>query len=279
MTPSRVGAATRLVAVIGSPVRHSRSPAIHNAAFEAAGDDWVMVALDVAPGDAVAAVEGAAALGFGGLAVTMPHKTDAMAACDELTERAQRVGAINTVAFADGRIVGDSTDGAGFVDALSAAGVSVAGQRFLVIGAGGAARSVVAGVADGGATAVTVAARRVEAAAVAARGAGGVDHESVPLDDVDDLSGFDVIVNATPVGMAGGPPGLPDAARAITADHVVADLVYHPLDTPLLGHARQVGATAVDGLGMLVHQAAHQQRRWLRRDPDIAAMQAAARNS
>ncbi|MGH8999095.1 MAG: shikimate dehydrogenase family protein, partial [Acidimicrobiia bacterium] len=136
-------ATTKVVGVIGDPVRHSLSPAIHNAAFAACGLDWVYVAFPVARGSGGAAVGAAAALGLAGLNVTMPHKEDAASACDDLTADAAALAAVNTVVVgAGGRTLGDSTDGGGFLAALAADGIDVAGRSVLVLGAGGAARAV-----------------------------------------------------------------------------------------------------------------------------------------
>jgi shikimate dehydrogenase len=155
---------TALYAVIGDPVRHSLSPVLHNAAFAALGVDAVYVALPVPAGRGGAAVRALPVLGIRGLNVTMPHKADAAAACDELTDDAARLGVANTVTLLDdGRLLGDSTDGEGFVRALLDEGLDPAGRRVAVIGAGGAARSVVLALGRRDA-AVTVWARREEAA-------------------------------------------------------------------------------------------------------------------
>ena len=134
---------TRVAAVIGDPVRHSLSPAIHNAAFRALDLDWVYLALHVRAGDAAAAVTGMRALGIDGMNVTMPHKSDVAAAVDRLSPTAEALGAVNTVHRVGNDLVGESTDGDGFVNALRLdEGVDPAGRRFLVVGAGGAARAV-----------------------------------------------------------------------------------------------------------------------------------------
>ena len=262
---------TRVVGVIGDPVAHSLSPALHNAAFEALGLDWVYVAFPVPRGrggDAVAAVS---ALGLAGLNVTMPHKEDAASACDELTPDAAALRSANTVVLGpDGRTLGDSTDGTGFLDALAEEGIDVTGQSVLVLGAGGAARAVVLALGRAGAT-VTVAARRPEAAEAAAAlaPAGSV----VPLGALT-TGPFAVIINATPLGMAAGDP-LPVDADALHDGQAVVDLIYHPADTPLLAAARSRGAVAVNGLGMLLHQAARSFTLWTGRPAPLDAMRAA----
>lgn len=267
--------ATTVAAVIGSPVRHSLSPALHNAAFAAAGADWVYTAFDVARGDAVRALDAMRALGLGGLSVTMPHKEQVADNVDELDDAAAALHSVNTVVrTADGSLRGYSTDGAGFVASLIEAGVSVAGASVAVLGAGAAARAVIDALARAGAAEVVVLNRSVDKAAAAATLAGPVGRVGGP----DDIPAAQLVVNATSVGMGATPDAgeLPLDPALLRPHHVVADLVYHPLETGLLAAARSIGATCVDGLGMLVHQAALQQQLWLGAMPDTGVMRAAA---
>jgi shikimate dehydrogenase len=174
------------------------------------------------------------------------------------------------VAQSDGRLVGHSTDGAGFVASLRESGVDPAGRRVVVIGAGAAGRAVVDALARAGAGAVEVVNRsrsRAEEAAQLAGAVGGVVEPTAVAD-------ADIVVNATSVGM--GSDALAVDPALLHAGQVVADLVYHPLETALLRAARLAGATTVDGLGMLVHQAALQQQLWLGTLPDAAVMREAA---
>ncbi len=265
----------RLAAVIGSPVEHSLSPVIHRAAFAAAGDDWSYVAFDVAPGDAAAAVEAMRTLGIAGLSVTMPHKDAVAAAVDRLDPAASALGAVNTVSWDGDELVGSSTDGAGFVASLAAEGVEVEGASVAVIGAGGAARSVVDALGRAGAAAIVVLNRTAERGEVAARLA-----DVARPGTADDISSADIVVNATSVGMGvrgdAGPSELPCDPDLLGPMHVCADLVYHPLETTWLRAAAERGARTIDGLGMLVEQAALQQEIWLGRAPDVAVMRAAA---
>lgn len=259
-----------VAAVIGHPVAHSLSPALHNAAFAAAGLDWVYVAFDVAPGAAGAALDAMRTLGIAGLSVTMPHKEDVAAAVDALDPAAAALRSANTVVReADGRLVGHSTDGAGFVASLAEAGVTVAGRRVVVLGAGGAARSVVDALGRAGAADVVVVnrttARAEQAAALTTAGRVGSPA---------DVPAAEIVVNATSIGM--GTTEVPLDPGLLRAGQVVADLVYHPLETALLAAARAAGCTVVDGLGMLVHQAVLQQELWTGRRPDPGVMRAAA---
>jgi shikimate dehydrogenase len=262
-------AATQLTAVIGSPVRHSLSPTLHNAAFAAAGLDWVMLAFEVARGSGAAAVDAMCTFGLRGMAVTMPHKADVAAAVDMVDPAAEALGSVNTVVLRDdGTTFGASTDGEGFVASLLSQGIEPAGARVALLGAGAAARAVIdalgrAGVADLAIVnrSADAASRAVELAAQARTG------------DSDDIRNADIVVNATPIGM--GTDELPCDPALLGPHQIVADLVYHPLETALLHAARDAGARAVGGLGMLVHQAVLQHELWTGERPDPEVMQAA----
>jgi shikimate dehydrogenase len=257
-----ITATTRVVAVIGAPVRHSLSPALHNAAFESAGLDWRCVAFEVAPGAAADAITAMRTLGIGGLAVTTPHKADVAAAVDEVDPSAASLRSVNTVVLRDdGSTLGLSTDGDGFAGSLEASGIAVEGLRVVVLGAGGAARSIVDALGRRGAAEVVVVNRDRErgeqTASLAAQARPG------SAADIDDA---DVLVNATSVGM--GSDEMPVDPGLLHAGLTVVDIVYHPLDTALLRAASAVGAGTLDGLGMLVHQAVLQQRAWTGVAPD-----------
>ena len=266
-----ITADSRVVAVIGSPVRHSLSPAMHNAAFADAGLDWVYVAFEVVPGASTAALAAMRALGIAGFSVTMPHKDDVAVAVDVLDPPAAALASVNTVVLMpDGRLGGHNTDGAGFVASLREAGVDPTGMTVTVLGAGGAARAVIDALARSGVRRVAVVNRSDERAAVAARlaGAAGVVGNSA------DISAADLVVNATSVGM--GSQQSPCDVGLLRSTQVVADLVYHPLETTLLRAARDCGAHAIDGLGMLVHQAVLQQQIWTGVSVPPRVMRAAA---
>lgn len=267
-----VTGATRLAAVIGSPVRHSRSPRIHNAAFTALDLDWVYVALDVAPGRGFDAVRALATLGIAGVNVTMPHKADAARACDELTDVARALESVNTVLLRpDGSLLGDSTDGEGFLRSVADAALDPTGRSVLVLGAGGAARAVAAALVRHGAS-VSVAARRADAASALVARVPGT--RAVAWPDEGPVAA-EVVVNATPIGMAGD-GSVPFEPRA---GQWVVDLVYHPIETALIKRATDVGAHPIGGLGMLVHQAALSFERFTGRSAPLAAMRIAAETS
>jgi shikimate dehydrogenase len=258
--------------VIGAPIGQSLSPAIHNAAFRAAALDWLFAAFEVAPGQAATALAGMRALGLGGLSVTMPHKADVADAVDVLTSAAERLHAVNTVVpRPDGGLEGHNTDGGGFIDSLLDAGIDVAGRRCVVLGAGGAARALVVALADSKAAEIVVVNRSAGPAAVAAALAGDRGRVGTTADITD----AELLVNATSVGM--GSNDLPARADDVHAGQVVADIVVHPLDTAFLRAARAAGATTVDGLGMLVHQAARAFTLWTGVVAPVDVMRRAAR--
>ena len=259
--------------MIGDPVRHSLSPVLHNAAFAELGLDWAYHAFEVAEEDVEAAVGGARALGLAGLSVTMPHKEAVARAVDRLSATAERLGAVNTVVREGSSLVGESTDGQGLLDALRMDhGIDPSGRRCLVLGNGGAARAVVAALADAGASEVVVVGRSPERAALAADLAG----EAGRPGRAEEAGGAEVVVNATPVGMAGYPQGPPLDPELLGPGQVVVDLVYHPTVTPLVAEARRRGAVATGGLGVLVHQAARAFGLWTGQDAPREAMSAAA---
>jgi shikimate dehydrogenase len=230
----------RLAAVIGHPVAHSRSPAMHTAAYEALGLDREYVAIDVEPAVLDLFIGTLAADGFAGVNVTIPHKQAVIELCDELSDEARRAGSVNTVLVRDGGLRGETTDGAGLLWALG----EVEPADALVLGAGGAARAAVTALADAG-WRVAVRARRREGAAAL-----GVGVEPWPP-----RKGARLVVNATPLGQqdAGTVP-LP--AELITPETIVCDLAYRGdlTPTPLVQAAAARGARAVDGLDVLVGQ-------------------------
>jgi shikimate dehydrogenase len=257
--------------VIGSPVRHSLSPAIFEAAFEVTGLDWTYLAFEVGPETLPAAVGAVAALGVAGLSVTMPHKAAIVPLLDEVSATAGLLDAVNCVSWRDGRLIGDNTDGAGFLAALSATAIPLDGARVVVIGGGGAARAIAHALGGAGVAQVTVMNRTESRAAAVAALAGPSGRVGTPSE----ISSADVVINATSVGMAPG-GGLPLDPDLLHAGQVVVDAVYHPVHTELLQAAAARGARAVDGVGMLVGQAGIAFERWTGLAPPLDAMRAAA---
>lgn len=248
---------------------------MHNAAFRVVGLDWAYLAFEVATGDAVRAIDGARAMGIDGLSVTMPHKAAVVGAVDRLSSVAEALGAVNTVVrLGGGLLKGDNTDGAGFLQALrDDEGFDPAGRRCLVVGAGGAARAVVRALGDAGAVEVVVVNRTPVNAEVAAALAGPVGRVGV----AGEAGEADLVVSAVPLGMAGSVDDrLPVDPADLGPGQLVVDLVSNPAVTPLVDAARGRGATSVNGLGMLVHQAALQFRLWTGEEPPVDAMRSAA---
>ena len=269
----------RLAGVIGWPVGHSRSPQLHGHWLARYGIDGAYVPLAVAPDRVEAALRGLAALGFRGCNVTVPHKEAALALVDDPDPVARRIGAVNTIIVgADGRLSGTNTDAFGFLANLQAgipAGWSAAAGPAVVIGAGGAARAIIVALADAGAPEIRLVNRtRARAEGLAAELGG-------PVTVVDwtgraaALDGAALLVNTSTQGMVGHDP-LDLALDALPVSALVNDIVYVPLETPLLAAARARGNPVVDGVGMLLHQARPGFEAWFGVAPMVdAALRAA----
>jgi len=285
----RITGHTRVVGVIGHPVRHSLSPVIHNTGFRSTGVDYTYVAFDVAPGAAMAALDALRVLDLAGLSVTMPHKADVARGVDRLVDTARRLDSVNTVEVeSGGGLCGHSTDGDGLVSSLAHSDVDVSGRAISVFGSGGAGRSVIHSLATHGAARIHVINRTVAAAHRAAELADGraVAHASDDEGAVREaVATSDIIINATSIGMGApvdgrnGSTDFPFDPALLTTGQTVVDLVYHPIETPLLRAASDRGCCVVDGLGMLVHQAALQQVIWTGERPDVEEMTRAARQA
>ncbi|MFM7653579.1 MAG: shikimate dehydrogenase [Vulcanococcus sp.] len=273
---------TALLGVLGDPVRHSLSPAMHNAALAELGLDWIYLALPAAPAELAGVVRALEAMGCRGLSVTIPHKHAVAPLCRRLTPLAERIGAVNTlVPLAEGGWLGTNTDAEGFCAPLRAEGAALTGQSAVVLGCGGSARAVVAGLVELGCRSIQVAGRdpaRLEAFA-ADCAAWAPQLQPLPWATSDDaldraLASAALVVNTTPVGMR----STSDAAAAercplstaqldrLTPGCTVYDLIYTPRPTRLLQEAAARGCRSVDGLEMLVQQGAAALRLWSNRD-------------
>lgn len=269
-TPQRAapGAATALCGILLHPAGHTRSPAMHGAAYRALGIDAVYLAFDVPPAALAAAVAGLRALRARQFAVSIPHKRAVIALLDEVDETARRIGAVNTASLRGERLVGSNTDWLGAVRALERE-TPLAGRRAVVLGAGGTARAVVHGLHERGAR-VVVLNRTPERAAELARelgadSAGGLGELA--------RTPHDVLVNTTSVGLRAD--ASPVDAAALRPGSVVLDAVYDPERTRLLRDAEARGARTVSGKWMLVHQAAAQLELWTGRQAPLDVMAAA----
>ncbi len=271
-------------ALLGHPVGHSLSPAMHNAAFKALGLHAHYSLIDVAPGDIPRTLDDLRAKHCGGVNVTIPHKEAAyrfLAAKHALSDSAQILRSVNTVVFRpDGTLLGDNTDAPGFLDALKESfRASPRGKRILLLGCGGAGRAVALTCAMQGAESILVAdlhlPTRRRLLLALRHAAPGLPVAGVSLDRARTAAhDCDLIIHATPVGMKPGDPSLLPAV-AFRKGQLVFDLIYNPAQTPLLATARAAGARTANGLGMLLHQGARAFHRWTGRKPPVAVMRAA----
>ena len=241
----------RVAGIIGWPVAHSRSPRLHGCWLERHGIDGAYVPLPIAPGTFPTAIRGLQAVGLRGANVTIPHKRAAFEICDRVDDVARRSGAVNMLSFRDGRIHGSNTDVAGFIANLRAHGVDPAAGPALVLGAGGGARAIVVALQDAGARVAAANRTRARAEALAAELPGlqvvAWEQRAAALADMA------LVVNTTPLGMIGHARLELDLSRAAPG-LAVSDIVYVPLETPLLAAARAAGLRPIEGLGMLLHQ-------------------------
>lgn len=267
----------RIAAVLGQPVSHSLSPAIHNAAFAASQRDGEYVAFECGEREVASVVASLRKENFVGLSITMPLKEAIIATLDSLHVTASLLNAVNCVSFADGKAVGYNTDGDGCCDALETqGGATLHGASAVVLGAGGTARSVALALGLRGAH-VRVVNRSVDKAEhlvsslhFALADSGG----SLEVGEASEVSTANVLVNATSVGMNSS--AMPIDEALLHSQLVVLDAVYSPMETALLSAARSAGATAIDGLWMLIEQARHQQVLWFGENPDASVMRQAA---
>ena len=274
VTPG-ISGSTRIVGVIGWPVRHSLSPAIHNAGFRALELDWAYVPLPVPPGRVAESLVGLAALGLAGANVTMPHKTDVARAVGERSADAALLDAVNTIVVHEEGLTGYNTDAPGFerflIDDL---GADPRGRRAIVYGAGGAARACVLALGRLGAASVTVVVRdpvRAAAVRLVAEMTQVAVFSVAAFEDVETLEA-DILVNATPLGTRGESLPVP----ALGSDTVGIDLLYRPPTTPLQDAVRAAGGFASGGLGLLLQQAARSFELWTGQPAPLAVMSAAA---
>ncbi len=266
----------RLAGVLGWPVSHSLSPRLHGYWLQLYGIDGAYLPLGVPPASLEGVVRALVDLGFRGFNVTLPHKEPLLALCDEVTPEAQRIGAVNTVVIDGDRLQGGNSDAFGFAENLCTEAVTWRPESgpAVVIGAGGAARAVIAALQDLGVTEVRLANRTEARAADLADALAAPQRPPIRLvpwsEREEALAAAGVLVNTTSLGMA-GQPALDLALDALPAEALVTDIVYAPLETPLLAAARARGNPVVDGLGMLLHQARPGFEAWFGRAPEVTA--------
>jgi shikimate dehydrogenase len=273
----RIGGKTRITGIIGYPLTYTISPAIHNRAFEKLGLDICYVPLVVEPKSLAKAVSGLKALNFIGFNVTMPHKEAILPLLDELSEEAKLIQAINTVVVKDNKLYGHNTDSQGFLSSLQEVGVTPAGKKIIIIGAGGAARAVAVALAKEGAEAIYIVNRTLNRAETL-RELLKKNFPSISLKTLqfteqlaDIIKRVDIVVNATPVGMREGErPLIP--VESLHQGQVVCDLIYKPTETELLKASSRKGAITLGGLKMLVYQAALAFELWTKQKAPVEVM-------
>jgi shikimate dehydrogenase len=260
----------RLVGIMGWPVAHSRSPLLHGYWIKELGLSGAYVYLPVRPERLAQALKGLAALGFAGCNVTIPHKEAAMRLVERVDPLAKRIGAINTIVVGDdGMLSGSNTDAFGFIESLKEARPdwrADAGPA-TIMGAGGGARAVIASLAERGAKEIRVANRTLARAEALARDFGPPIRAVAWERRHDALDGASLLVNTTNQGMSGQPP-LDLSLEQLPRSALIADIVYIPLETPLLAAARERGNSVVNGVGMLIHQARAAFKAWFGVMPD-----------
>lgn len=266
--------------VIGDPVAHSLSPLLHQAMIDQTGAAYRYDVRTVRPEELPAFVRWAKNGGCAGFNVTMPHKEAILPLLDEVDATAASCGAVNTVCIREGRAIGHNTDGAGFLDSLAGQGFYPQGRTVLLLGAGGAAKAVGHALAAAGAGRIIVCARRLERTAALAAQLPNCGEGIVLAQDAiqQAAAACDLLVNATPLGMAGSPAfaGL-DFLQAMPPHAVVYDLVYHPRRTALLEAAARQGLRTVGGIDLLIRQAVRAFTFFTGETPDTAALYAALR--
>ena len=271
---------TRLTALLGSPVAHSISPQMHNEAFRQLGLDYVYLAFDVGPGRIKEAFEGLKAIDIQGFNLTMPLKTSIQPYLDELTPAARLTGSVNTVYRRDGRYIGHTTDGTGYMRSVADAGCDVIGRKMTLLGAGGAATAICVQAALDGASAIDMFKRKNATFDQTAAFCAHIAEETgcpIRLYDIGDakqltksISESALLTNATSVGMAPDTEHspLPDSA-ILHPGIVVSDIIYHPRETKLLRQAREAGCMCFNGMYMLLFQGAASFRCWTGQDMPV----------
>lgn len=260
-----------LAGVIGSPIAHSRSPLLHGHWLRRYGIRGYYIPMDIAAGDLEDAISTLPKLGFVGVNVTIPHKEHVLSLADLITDRAALMGAANTLIFrADGKVHADNTDGYGFIENLrqGAPDWDPKAGPAAVIGAGGAARAVISTLIEAGTPEIRLTNRTKTRSDSLRQEFGTKVHVYDWVQAGNMLDGAKTVVNASSLGMQ-GKPEMRIPLDALSRDAVVTDLVYTPLETGLLAHARSIGCRTVDGLGMLLHQAAPGFERWFGLRPEV----------
>jgi shikimate dehydrogenase len=265
-----IHASTQICMVIGDPIRHSLSPAMHNAAYQVADIDdlFVFVAARVIPEELEDAVKGFRSLKIAGISVTLPHKQSVLPFLDKLDPSAEKIGAVNTIVNHGGELTGYNTDADGITGPIGER-TNIENSRAVVIGAGGAARAAAFGLAAHGAS-ITILNRTKKRGQALASDVGGAFLE---IERATELQAFDIIVNTTPVGMTPEIDRTPVVKEIFRPEQVVMDAIYNPRETRFLREAKEAGSQVIDGIEMFVAQGARQFQLYTEREAPVTVME------
>lgn len=266
------------VYLIGCPLGHSVSPAMHNAAFHALGMDWQYELLETPHENLPQAIARLRESDCAGANVTVPHKQAVMELLDEICDNARRIGAVNTIINRSGKLIGDNTDGVGFIGSLLEGHIHPRNSSAVILGAGGGACAVANALASEGAREIVINNRNgARAAELADRLHAQFPDLRLAINWIQAVSQTNILINATSMGMS---PSIADSPmprdQQFSPRTIVVDLVYKPLETKFLSDAKRAGSRTINGLGMLVHQGAAAFKLWANRDAPIAIMRDAA---
>ena len=274
---------TKTLGIFGYPISHTLSPAMHNAVIKALGLDMVYLPFEVKPSNLKEAINGIKSLGIIGVNITIPHKESVIRFLDDISEEARLVGAVNTIVNKDRKLVGYNTDGSGYMASLKEElGFNPKSKRIIIIGAGGAARGILAALATQKPKSITVANRTLSRAVSLIKAFKGkfrdTRFEAINLDDnmlKMSFNSVDLLINTTSVGMKQS-KALKIPLETLPKIAIVSDIIYNPLETLLLKKAKKFGLTTHGGLGMLVHQGARSFKLWTGMDAPMNVMRKAA---
>ena len=274
---------TKTLGIFGYPISHTLSPAMHNAVIKALGLDMVYLPFEVKPSNLKEAINGIKSLGIIGVNITIPHKESVIRFLDDISEEARLVGAVNTIVYKDRKLVGYNTDGSGYMASLKEElGFNPKSKRIIIIGAGGAARGILAALATQKPKSITVANRTLSRAVSLIKTFKGkfrdTRFEAINLDDnmlKMSFNSVDLLINTTSVGMKQS-KALKIPLETLPKIAIVSDIIYNPLETLLLKKAKKIGLTTHGGLGMLVHQGARSFKLWTGMDAPMNVMRKAA---
>jgi shikimate dehydrogenase len=272
----KIDGSTKIVGVFGYPVKHTASPSMHNAAFEALGLNWVYLPFEVKPELLELAVKSIIPLGIQGVNLTIPHKKDVVPFLDELSPEAEFIGAVNTIVKKGSKLIGHNTDGKGFIKALEEDGISPTGKNILILGAGGASYGISCELISKRVKKITIANRTLKKAQDLKKLLNGI--EVLPLEKTSlksALKDADIIINTTSVGMKENESLLINEDCLNSSLEAVVDLIYNPAQTKLLKAAKKKGIKTMNGLSMLLHQGALSFELWTGKKAPIEVMRKA----